>query len=196
MLNIDADWAFSDGLHAGEREQIERYLGAYSSRFVRRPNLAIDFIATRLDSMLPTYKQMMQSAWAIIEEGFSSRVVKPGVTTTEDLVWWFRDRIQAANYTTWFQPSVDLHRPGYNGQGVIQKGDMLWVDFGLTAYGLNTDTQHNGYVLRDGETQAPSGLLAGLRTANILQAKCSQLHCINMMFTFFFFFVVVIFLDG
>ncbi len=46
---------------------------------------------------------------------------------------------------------------------------MLWVDFGLTAYGLNTDTQHNGYVLREGETQAPAGLLAGLRTANTLQ---------------------------
>jgi len=48
---------------------------------------------------------------------------------------------------------------------------MLHTDFGITFLGLNTDTQHLGYVLRtsQGETDVPDGLKAGLRTSNRLQ---------------------------
>ena len=41
---------------------------------------------------------------------------------------------------------------------VIQRGDVLHCDFGITVARLNTDTQHIGYVLRPGETDAPAGL--------------------------------------
>eukprot|EP00160_Parvularia_atlantis_P019035 Unigene7287_Nuclearia_a/m.22377 Unigene7287_Nuclearia_a/g.22377 ORF Unigene7287_Nuclearia_a/g.22377 Unigene7287_Nuclearia_a/m.22377 type:complete len:448 (-) Unigene7287_Nuclearia_a:56-1399(-) len=166
-LNIDGDWAFADGLHAGEREELEAALGPYAARVVRRPMLAVDYVATRLESMLPVYRELMETAWGIIREGFSS--LTPNVTTTDDLVWWFRERIQANNMSTWFQPSVDIQRRGYQGGGVIQRGDMLWCDFGLAAYGLHTDTQHNAYVLQEGEIEPPAGLLAGLRDANALQ---------------------------
>ena len=41
---------------------------------------------------------------------------------------------------------------------MIEPGDVLHTDFGITVMGLNTDTQHMGYVLREGETEAPAGL--------------------------------------
>ena len=52
---------------------------------------------------------------------------------------------------------------------VIQKGDLLHVDFGITYLGLNTDTQQHAYVLKDGEMNAPAELNNALRIGNKLQ---------------------------
>ena len=40
---------------------------------------------------------------------------------------------------------------------IIERGDVLHCDVGITVARLNTDTQHNAYVLRPGETDAPDG---------------------------------------
>jgi Xaa-Pro aminopeptidase len=52
---------------------------------------------------------------------------------------------------------------------VIERGDHLHVDFGIQAMGLATDTQHVGYVLKEGETDAPAGLRKALENSNRLQ---------------------------
>ena len=52
---------------------------------------------------------------------------------------------------------------------VIERGDVLHTDFGITAMRLNTDTQHMGYVLRAGETDVPAGLKHALENGNKLQ---------------------------
>ena len=44
---------------------------------------------------------------------------------------------------------------------MIEPGDLVHCDVGLTSLGLRTDTQRNGYVLRPGETTAPAGLRDG-----------------------------------
>ncbi len=174
VLNIDPDWAFADGLHAGEREVLERALGPrYMARVRREPRLAIDYIALRVPGMMPRYRKIEETVHAIISEAFSNAVITPGVTTTDDVVWWMRQRIQELGYTTWFQTSVGVQRAGMKGVGegdtVIEPGDLLWTDFGVVAMGLHTDTQHLGYVLREGETEAPPGLRLCLRNSNRLQ---------------------------
>ena len=90
-----------------------------------------------------------------------------------------REKIQQLNYTTWFMPSVSILSGGFpfeayttsTKSNTIQFGDVLHVDFGVTAMGLNTDTQHLGYVLRPGETEKdiPQGLVDGLKNANRVQ---------------------------
>ena len=52
---------------------------------------------------------------------------------------------------------------------VIQRGDVLHCDVGITVARLNTDTQHLAYVLREGETDAPPGLRQALANANAMQ---------------------------
>ena len=109
---------------------------------------------------------------AVISEAFSNAVITPGVTTTEDVAWWMRQRIRDLGYTTWFHTSVDVQRAGgvnSVGPAVIQKGDMLWTDFGVVGLNLHTDTQHLGYVLRDDEAEVPEGLRACLKNSNRLQ---------------------------
>src|SRR5690606_14741155 len=110
----------------------------------------------------------------IIEEAFSNRVIKPGVTRTDDVVWWMRQRLADLGLSTWFQPSVSVQRRLGAGETmpanpVIMPGDVLHCDFGVTAMGLNTDTQHMGYVLRPGETDVPAGIKRALQVSNRLQ---------------------------
>jgi len=173
VLNIDPDWAFSDGLHAGEAEVLIEALGEkYAARIRREPRLAMNYIAIRLPEMMPRYRKIEETVHAIISEAFSNAVITPGVTTTEDVVWWMRQRIQDLGYTTWFQTSVDVQRAGEidrSGAVVIERGDLLWTDFGVVAQNLHTDTQHLGYVLEEGETAALAGLEQCLANSNRLQ---------------------------
>ncbi len=173
VLNIDEHQAFADGLHAGEREALERALGArYVARVRREPRLAVDYIATRIPEMMPRYREIEETVHAIIAEAFSRSVIEPGVTTTDDVVWWLRQKVNDLGMTTWFQTSVDVQRPEElpeEGPVVIMPGDLLWTDFGVVAMRLKTDTQHMGYVLRDGESEPPEGLRRCLAASNRLQ---------------------------
>ena len=113
-------------------------------------------------------------AWQIIQTAFSSEVIRPGVTRTDDVVWWMRQRVNDLGLGTWFHPSVEVQRRGtteseLGDNPIIQRGDVLHCDFGITALRLNTDTQHMGYVLRDGETTVPTGLMKALERSNRLQ---------------------------
>lgn len=171
-LNIDPVHAFADGLHAGEREALEKALGPeLLTRVKRVPELAIDFIAIRTTGMEIRYRLIEETVHAIIDEAFSSSVITPGVTTTDDVRWWLREKVQELGMTTWFHPSVSVQRRGDSPEGsvVIERGDLLWCDFGVIAMRLKTDTQHLGYVLREGETEPPEGLANGLKTSNRLQ---------------------------
>ncbi|CAK7223691.1 hypothetical protein SBRCBS47491_005293 [Sporothrix bragantina] len=190
-INAAEDLAFSSGMHAGELAAVRRGLGdAWSARLVDDvPALAVEFVATMVPSRLAWYRRLQETAWAVIAEAFSSRVVTPGTTTTTDVEWWMRDRLQAQNMTTWFQPSVSVLGGGDNpfvasddgdeDAKAIQYGDMLHVDFGITAMGLNTDTQHLGYVVppvghplratADHDHLVPVGLRKGLAAGNRLQ---------------------------
>src|SRR5690606_35294493 len=108
------------------------------------------------------------------QEMFSSKTITPGKTRTSDLVWWWRERVTALGLDTWFQPSVSVQRRGKTPQDlgpdpIIERGDLLHCDVGITVARLNTDTQHNAYVLREGETDAPEGLRRALANANALQ---------------------------
>lgn len=171
-LNIDSEWAFADGLHAGEREVLEEALGPYVERVVREPRLAVNYIALRLPEMMPRYRNITESVHAIISQAFSNAVITPGETTTEDVIWWMRQRVQELGYQVWFQPSVDVSRQGsgrISGDTVILPGDLLWTDFGVVAMNLHTDTQHLGYVLKPGETNAPAGLQQCIADSNRMQ---------------------------
>jgi hypothetical protein len=177
-LDIDPVHAFADGLHSGEREALEAALGPmYAKRVVRTPELALDYIGTRVPEMMPRYRQIEETVHALLTAAFSAAVITPGTTTTEDVDWWLRQRIQELGMTTWFQPHVERATPGATGDdwgdGVIGRGDVLWVDFGVIAMGLRTDTQHLGYVLRQSENglegEPPAGLATCLATTNRLQ---------------------------
>jgi Xaa-Pro aminopeptidase len=177
-IDVSHTHAFADGLSAGEREALENALGPdHLKRVMRAENLALEYIEVRLPEMLPVYRQMMETAHSLIARAFSNEVVTPGKTTSQDVVWWLRQQTANLGLGAWFQPSVRVQKAekagvsltAEEGAVVIERGDVLHVDFGITALRLNTDTQHMGYVLREGETGPPAGILHALKNANRLQ---------------------------
>ena len=178
-VDISDTHAFSDGLTVGMQQQLLTGLGPDNSKkLVHADELALEYQELRVPGMLPTYKEMMRVAQTLIARAFSNEVIVPGKTTDSDVVWWLRQQVNDMGYTTWFHPSVMVQRAGAkkgldflkkNNGIVIERGDILHTDFGITAMRLNTDTQHMGYVLRKGETDVPAGIRQALENGNAIQ---------------------------
>ena len=174
-VNVSREHAFSDGLTAAEHDAMREALGPeLAARLVPAELLPLDLLATRVEDEAVAFRELNRVAWEIIATAFSREVITPGVTTTDDVVWWMRQRLLELGLDTWFQPSVSVQRRGWTAERlgaspVIERGDVLWCDFGVTGLRLNTDTQHMGYVLRDGETAPPPGLQRALARSNRLQ---------------------------
>ncbi len=177
-IDISHTHAFSDGLSAGEREQLEETIGAENrKKLVRAEGLPLDYVAMRPPGMEPAYRNLMENVHAIIARAFSSEVIHPGRTTDQDVVWWLRQETQRLGFGTWFQPSIRVQRKDSRALQMLQedapttieRGDVLWVDYGLTAMRLATDTQHMGYVLREGETGPPAEIARALENSKKMQ---------------------------
>jgi len=175
VIGIDRStvFAFTDGLSSGELEGMSRALGpAWTSKFKDAERLPLDLIASRLPDEEVFFTKMTALVWQMTETMFSEKVIVPGTTRTSDLVWWWRQRVSDQGLGTWFQPSVDVQRQGtapLDADPIIQPGDVLHCDVGITVARLNTDTQHLAYVLKPGETDAPAGLKRALANANAMQ---------------------------
>lgn len=181
-VNFSRDFALADGISHSEHQALIAALGDdLAARVVSGEGLAIGWLETRILEEMEIYPDIVAIAHGIIAEGFSRRAITPGLTTAEDLQWWYRSRIRELGLVTWFHPSIAIQRAGEADRGfvadftdteqagIIGPGDLLHVDFGITYLGLNTDTQQHAYVLRPGETEAPAGLVEALAAANRLQ---------------------------
>ncbi|MDD8026389.1 MAG: M24 family metallopeptidase [Acidobacteriota bacterium] len=164
---------YADGLSASLKASLLKALPPeYASRLHSAERLALRLLERRSPEELEVYPHIVAVAHGIIAEAFSRRVITPGVTTTDDVVWWMRERTRELGQTNWFQPSVEIQRPKsspYGNSPVIHRGDLLHCDFGIVYIGLCTDTQQLAYVLKEGETDAPEGLKKAMIEGNRLQ---------------------------
>lgn len=181
-LNTSADFGHADGLDHTEYTELTQKLPAtFKNKIVSAEKLAVGWLETRTTHEMQLYPSLVNATHKIIAEGFSEKVITPGITTSDDVVWWFRQKIRELGYDTWFHPTVSIQRndPQNNEQqrsfstrskdGVILPGDLLHVDIGITYLRLNTDIQQHAYVLKPGETEAPKSLQAAFAKANRLQ---------------------------
>jgi Xaa-Pro aminopeptidase len=181
-VDVSSSFGLADGLSHTEHRLLIESLGPYADRLVSAEDLAVGWLETRLPDEIAALHALNRLAHEVIAEAFSPAVIDVGTTTALDVAWWIRQRFHDLGVEPWFQPSVRLQRngvplvdergvllPGVPFDAVIERGDLVHCDVGLASLGLKTDTQRNGYVLRDGETAAPAGLRAALRTANRMQ---------------------------
>jgi Xaa-Pro aminopeptidase len=174
-INISQKWAFGDGLSSSLKERLENALGPeLSSRLVSAENLCIGWLETRSPQELSLYRHIAGIAHDIIAEFYSNRVITPGITTTDDVVWWIRQKIVDLGLRTWFQPSISIQRHKKleeeykDNPEVIQRGDLLHCDVGIGYLNLHTDMQWQAYVCHISEEDAPAGIKEALQRANKL----------------------------
>ncbi|MEP1384631.1 MAG: M24 family metallopeptidase [Paraglaciecola sp.] len=181
-VNKSTHFALADGITATEYEEFNEALNKQNTtQLVSSEKLAIAWLETRSEMEMQIYPELIQLGHDVIAEAFSNKVVKPGVTTTDDVVWWLREKVKDLRLQAWFHPSVSLQRSSLEkfdhlkafSEGtkaeVIMPGDLLHTDFGMTYLRLNSDQQQHAYVLKEGETDAPEYLKKALKNANRLQ---------------------------
>ncbi len=181
-INKSDHFALADGITATEYQLLmDNMPKKYKERIVGGEKLAVGWLETRTANEMVVYQQICRIAHDVIAEGFSDKVIQPGVTTTEEVMWWYRDRIRELGLVAWFHPTVSVQRADPESfdhlrsfsnrpeQQVIMPGDLLHVDFGITYLRLNTDTQQHAYVLRPGESAAPDYLVKAFAEGNRLQ---------------------------
>lgn len=175
-INVSRHWPVADGLTAGLEARLREVLPErFAERLVPAERLVVRWLETRSASELEVYPQIVAIARGVIAEGFSARVITPGVTTTDDVAWYLRERFESMGLPIWFMPYVNIQRPGlaceadtpFCGEsGVIRHGDVLHTDVGICYLKLCTDTQEMAYVPKLGEEAVPVGLVRALATGN------------------------------
>ena len=183
-INTSAHYGIADGLAKTDYDLLMEALPKQlKSRVVSATPLAVSWIETRTPTEMTIYRQLVEITHSIIAEAFSTKVITPGVTTTDDVVWWMREKVNALGLKTWFHPTIDVQRNeesdlyAFDGKSkfdIIQPGDLVHCDFGITYLGLNTDCQELAYVLKTNETAAPDYLQAALLEGNRVQDLFTQ----------------------
>ena len=191
-LNYSTDFAHADGMSSTEHAIfLQKLPKIYQTKVVSAEKLGVAWLETRTEREMQLYPQLIQITHQIIAEGFSEKTIMPGVTTTDDLVWWFRQRIRNLGLDTWFHTSVAIQRNDPENfehlrafsnrpkEEVILAGDLLHVDIGISYLRLNTDIQEHAYVLQPGETEAPIELQKAFTKANRLQDILTSAYIIG-----------------
>ena len=178
-INTSSYESLADGLSKYHFDQLYSVLSPkFRKKIVSAEDLAIAWIETRTDIEMTAFSQLVEISSAIIREAFSTNVITPGITTTDDVVWWMREKVIELGLDTWFHPTVDVQRKddsdlyAFDNNSkfdTILPGDLLHCDFGISYLTLNTDTQELGYVLKPEETNAPDFLINALKDGNRVQ---------------------------
>ena len=181
-INTSTHFALADGLVKTDFDELQANMPEeIISKFVSAEPLGIAWIETRTEKEMKLFRKLVKITHDIIDEAFSSKTITPGETSTEDVVWFMRQKVTDLGLETWFHPTIDIQRDNEalkshiesfsksKAVEIIQKGDLLHCDFGITYVGLNTDCQQHAYVLKDDETEVPQFLTDAFKKGNRLQ---------------------------
>ncbi len=160
----------------------------YAARIVSAQDLIEEYADTRLPDEMPHYRTAVELTEALTRRALSSDVIHPGRTTVGDVRRWLYDALWAHGVRTWFQPDLRVQRAGSAGATsrgflavapeslVIERGDVVHLDFGISYMGFDTDWQKMAYVLNDDESDVPEGLKNAMRNTHTLQDAVMRTH--------------------
>lgn len=187
-LALDGSRGVTRGLTHATWQELVTWLGPDTSRrFVSAADLIEEYFDTRIPEEKAAYTHLVRITDEIARTALSARVITPGKTTVGDIRRFLFDEYARRGARTWFQPDIRVQRrePGNHEVGkhaatpsspgpaleatVVQRGDVLHVDMGISAMGFDTDWQKMAYVLRPGETDVPEGLKRAMANTNALQ---------------------------
>jgi Xaa-Pro aminopeptidase len=163
-LNISKNFGGADGLTHSAYLELSEILGEkYTQRFVSAEKLVSDFRSRRVASEIAIYGEAGEFSYTIAERAFSNEVITPGITTLEDVAWFMKDQQFKNNLGSSFgMPSVYVTGPdgviATSSDRIIQRGDVLMLDWGVGLMNMFTDMKRIAYVLKEGETEVPLGI--------------------------------------
>jgi Xaa-Pro aminopeptidase len=172
----EVQWA-AGGLTVVLKKRLVEAIGPkYAARLQSAEPLATLWCETLLDEEIDIMKQAAALSHAIIAEMFSNKVITPGFTTTDDLRYYYWQRVADFGLKISFSPFVsirgrhpkDIEKYGKTDK-VIRPGDLIHCDVGLKYMRYNSDHQEMAYMLRVGETDVPEIFKKMMAEGNKLQ---------------------------
>ncbi len=163
-INTSKSIGAADGLsHTSHVHLVESLGEPYASRLVSAEKLVSDFRSRRVTTEIAAFAEAGEISREIAERAFSNDVITPAVTTLEDVAWWIQDRMLERGLGLSFDmPSIYITGPkgieATSSDRIIQRGDLLMIDWGVGYLNMYTDMKRIAYVLKDGETEVPPGL--------------------------------------
>ena len=161
-VNMSERIGGADGLsHTSYLHLVETLGLPWADRLVSAEKLVSDFRSRRVATEIAAFAEAGELSREIAERAFSNEVITPGVTALEDVAWWMMDQLLARGLGTSFDfPSVYITGPegieATSNERIIQRGDLLMIDWGVGFLNFHTDMKRIAYVLREGETEAPA----------------------------------------
>ena len=161
-VNMSSYIGAADGLsHTGYQELVETLGEPYASRLVSAEKLISDFRSRRVATEIAAFAEAGELSRHIAERALSNEVIAPGVTTLEDVAWWMMEQLHSRGLGTSFgMPSVYITGPegieATSSDRIIQRGDVLMIDWGVGLMNFFTDMKRIAYVLREDETEPPA----------------------------------------
>lgn len=181
-INYSKYFNIADGIDKTDYEEFIANISKENrDKIISAQKLATAWIETRTTREMEIFSDIVEITHNIINEAFSSKVINVATTTTTDVEWWMRQKVTDLGLETWFHPSVDIQRFTEENEDhlrsfsnrpdrkIIQKGDLLHCDFGITYLRLNSDCQQMAYVMKDDEKEVPVFLKKAFKKGNKLQ---------------------------
>ena len=181
-INYSKYFNIADGIDKTDYEEFIANISKENrDKIISAQKLATAWIETRTTREMEIFSDIVEITHNIINEAFSSKVINVATTTTTDIEWWMRQKVTDLGLETWFHPSVDIQRFTEENEDhlrsfsnrpdrkIIQKGDLLHCDFGITYLRLNSDCQQMAYVMKDDEKEVPVFLKKAFKKGNKLQ---------------------------
>ncbi len=163
-INMSNHIGVADGLsHTGYLKLINTLGSRFTDRIVPADKLIADFRSLRVSSEIRVFTQAADFNRSLLERALSNEVITPGVTTREDVAWWIQDQL----LTNGMDSAFGLSMPGlihsYTSspeeyrklEYILQRGDLLQFDLGVSYLNYGTDAKRHAYILRQNETDAP-----------------------------------------
>ena len=161
-VNMSEEMGSADGLSHTAYLELAKTLGEpWSSRLVSAERLVSAFRNRRVATEIAAFAEAGEVSKEIAERALSNEVITPGRTSLEDVAWWMQDQLLRRGLGSSFDmPSVYVTGPtgieAVSSERIVQRGDILVIDWGVCFLNLCTDMKRMAYVLKPGETQAPA----------------------------------------
>lgn len=185
-INQSRTISMADGLTAELKDYLLDVLGpGGAARLVSSEPLLTDYVSVHTPEEDAVEAEAAQATWDILRRALSNEVITPGETTLMDVHYWITAERKRQNFEFNFAASLDLQRfrdgavvsMDDSEDPVIERGDLLHVDFGVRQSGIVNDQQKMAYVLREGESAPPAGLVQAFADS----VRAGELHAAEVL---------------
>lgn len=162
-INASTNNAQADGISYTQRLALEAALGTtYAKRLVSSEALVYEWLSIKLpeEVAIMTEAARLTAQWEIDAYG----AVIPGKTTDADVALFLKNKMKEHGVGDAWAPDQNPNVNSGPDRGhshatskIIMPGDVIQIDFGIKLYDRwVSDIQRFAYVLKPGETDAPS----------------------------------------